>query len=167
MINTATRKRAVHLSGARGLMLIQALAVGDRKHADLAQEFDVEEKTVSNFADRNRLAIRMAAQDQANKIAGLWIARKELRIATYQAEADRNLQLIEDMQEAVAAFSESAEIPMTPDVDKLARLQSNIFRAMSAVAEENGDLPSRAPEPPRQAQVRLVIEGLDDWDTAA
>jgi hypothetical protein len=166
MTDTAIRQRSVKITGARALMLIQALAVGDRKYADLADDFAVEEKTITNFADRNRMAIREAARDQASKVAGLWIVRKELRIATYQAEAERNLELIEDMQEAVRAFSESAEIPMSPDTDKLARLQSNIFRAMQAVAEECGDLPSRQAEPPKQSGVRYIIEGLENWDAA-
>jgi hypothetical protein len=160
----ATRGRRLY--GARELMLIQDLAAGDQTYGELAERYEVAEQSINNFAHRNRHRITAAAHSQVEAMAGLWIIRKELRVATYQAEADRNLLLIDNIEAAVADISESVGTPISPDTDKITRLQANIFRALAAVAEESGQLPTRTPADDRP-RLRHVVEGLDGWDDPA
>jgi hypothetical protein len=160
---TATRGRRLY--GARELMLIQDLAVGDHTYSELAERYDVAEQSINNFANRNRQRIADAARGQVEALANLWITRKEMRIATYQAEADRNLLLIDNIEAAVADISESVGVPVSPDTDKITRLQTNVFRALASAAEETGQLPTRSPAENRP-RLRHVIEGLDGWEGA-
>jgi hypothetical protein len=135
------RQRAPKLTGARELLLIEELATGDLAHAELAERFECAEHTITNFASRNSDRIAAAAQAQVAKLpAEVWIGRKEMRLAQYQAEVLRNLRLIEEMEETAAATAESLGLPgLGPDPDKIARLQTNIFRALAAAREESGD----------------------------
>lgn len=153
---TEVRQRSPRLTGARRLLLIQDLAVGDMKAEDLAEKYGVEVKTIYNFADRERIAIGAAARDQADKCSGLLYSRKEARLALYDGEIERNLELISDLEESLGMVA-SADI---------VRLQGSIFKAAEAIAVETGDLPSRAPQQPQSAGVRLIIEGLDDDEAA-
>ena len=136
-------------------MLIQDLAVGDMSHADLAAKYEVEPKTVTNFAYRNKHRVAVIAQNQVDELAGLWIARKQYRVATYQAEVDRNLELINDMVESLSHF------PIPPETDKITRLQAVILKALKDVAVEAGQVKG---DPETRQLVRDVIEGLDSWD---
>jgi len=145
-------------------MLIHDLAVGDTQQADLAEKYDVgDAQVIANFAQRNKHKITEAKQDLSNRMVGLWVQRKELRVACYEAEIDRNLIMIEDIQGAVSDISQSTGIPISPDTDKIMRLQSNIFRALQSVAEETGQLPTRSPDLGNAKVVRHIIEGLENW----
>jgi hypothetical protein len=154
---TNTRQRAPKLIGARELMLIEELAVADHSHAELAERLGVAEKTVDNFASRNRDRIAAAARDQTDKLAGLWIARKELRIAEYQSMYERDRKMIEDMEETAEAFAESADLPgLGPDVDKVVKLHGDMRSILSTVADETGQLSPRMPERPQRGHIHII-----------
>src|ERR1044072_6122073 len=157
---TQTRQRAVKITGARKYLLIQDLAGGDRKYGDLPDEYEVEEKTIRNIASECRYEIQQAARDQADKVirSGLFYARKAVRLAMYEDEIKRNLDLIEKIQAESEAISASVGLPAPPDTDKIARLQTNMFKAAQSMAEETGQLASRQPEPPRSAGVKYVYD---------
>ena len=149
-------RRSAQLTGARELMLIQDLAVGDMSHADLAEKYEVAEHTVTNFAWRKKHRIAEVAQNQVDELVGLWIARKELRVATYQVEVERNLELINDMVESLSHF------PIPPETDKITRLQAVILKALKDVAVEAGQVRAAGDQDDRPV-VRHVVEGLDAW----
>ena len=137
-------------------MLIQDLAVGDMSHADLAEKYEVATQTITNFASRKKHRIAEVAQNQVDELVGLWVARKELRVATYQAEIERNLELINDMVDSLMHF------PIPPETDKITRLQAVILKALKDVAVEAGQVRAAGDQDDRPV-VRHIIEGLDAW----
>ena len=159
---TETRTRAPrspNITGARELRLIEELAVGDRSYAELAEAYELSNtSTIANFANRNRQRIAEAARGQADHLRHLWVTRKEMRIVTYQAEIERNIRLIEGIEEAVADISNSVGLPISPDTDKIARLQANMFRAQQAVAEETGEA-----HPTQSYRYTLEGEDVEGW----
>lgn len=152
------RLRARRLTGARELTCIEDCATGDMSIEELADKYEVEPHTIENFKGRHRRAIAAAAAKQLDANAHLWITRKELRLATWQAEADRCIRLIEDIEAACADISESTGMPISPDTDKISRLQSNLFRALAAIDSlDDGEGPKT---------LRHRIEGLEGWPNA-
>lgn len=136
---TITRPRAIKFTGARELMLIEELAVGDKTHAELAEMFECEEKTITNASSRLRDRIAAAAEKQTAQLTGIWVARKEMRLAQLQGEIERNLRLIEDMETTAREFAESANLPgLGPDPDKLTKLQGIVLKAIAQAREESG-----------------------------
>jgi hypothetical protein len=126
------------------LRLQREIAAGEKTYEQLAEEFDVTDDTISAFAKRYRDAIELIRQDFANEFAGLWIARKEARLAEFQQD-------VEDINEAVEAGDEE-------DWTKLLRVKHTALRY---VAEELGHLPGRPQIHVEQAKVTYVVEGVD------
>lgn len=157
----AVRQRAPNLVGVRELMLIEELATADRTHADLAEEFGVSTSAIDNFVARNKGRIAAAAQAQTDQLVGLWITRKQMRLAIYRAAIDTDMQIIADMPEAYDALSDSVRVPMGPDPAKVAQLQGVILRALEAVARETGQFGDQQQQGP--SKLRHVVEGLEGW----
>jgi hypothetical protein len=76
------------IRGRERLALVHALAANDQSADQLAEQFGRTEPTVHQFAMRNRAEIAEARRQMAGEFSGLWIARKEARLAEYQQKYD-------------------------------------------------------------------------------
>jgi len=126
------------------LRLQRELAAGEKTYEELALEFDVTEDTISNFSKRYKLEIETIRRELADEFAGLWIAKKEARLAEFQQD-------VEDINDAVEAGDED-------DWSKLLRVKHTALRY---VAEELGHLPGRPQIHVENAKVTYQVEGVD------
>jgi gas vesicle protein len=151
-----TAAQAARIRGTDELALILDLAVGDLTAEQLADKYGKKTRTIYNFKHDNRHKIAEQKRHLGNEMATLWIARKEMRVKVYELQADKNMGLIEQIED------EAAQQMDLPDSDKIARLQDRIFKALGAAAEELGHLPTRTPgEGPAPVQLRHTIKGVD------
>jgi hypothetical protein len=131
-------RRHQPLSGRNKLYVIRALATGDPKQSVLAEMFGVGRNAITNFKDRNRRAIDEVRQAIDDEFAGLWVARKEARLAELEWMIDILADAIEEM----------------PDVDMI-RVRASLLKNVS---EELGQLPPR--QQVVSARVTHVVEGF-------
>jgi len=82
--------------------------------------------------------------DFANEFAGLWIARKEARLAAYERDVD-DVERVE------------GEDGVTPELRRVKQA------ALRAVAEELGQLPARL-SVQMEGTIKTIIEGIDPMD---
>jgi hypothetical protein len=141
--------------GRRRLALIRDLALGEWTPDHIAEQIGLPADDVRAFAREHEKEIdevRAAlAGHLAIETAGLWITKKQNRIAEYQAEA-------EEIDEFLAAERKNG-----PDFNRLVRdairMKLDLFRQ---TAEELGAYPQRAAAPARQGStVHYVIETDD------
>ena len=130
-------------NGYLRLRLIQELARGEKTHERLGEEFEVSPSTIGDFAKRYKREIEEAREDLSDVFAGLWVARKEARLAEYQQD-------IEDLTDAVELLEEPRS--------KLLRVKHTALRY---VAEELGHLPGRVQLHVENAKVTYAVEGVD------
>jgi predicted transcriptional regulator len=122
--------------------LICELAKGERTQVELAEDFGVDQSTVSAFMKRHAGEIIEVQRDIADKYLGLWIADKALRLAEIQ-------QIIDDI-ETVTGDNGS------PDAD-LVRVK---LTALRNAAEELGQLPARVIHKV-EGSIKTIIVGVD------
>jgi hypothetical protein len=158
------------IRGRERLALVHALATGDQTHDQLGEQFNRSEIAVHQFAVRNRAEIAEARRAMAGEFSGLWIARKEARLAEYQQKYDDIDATLSEHDDAVRALLEGtddkgerrrlfASLLSHPDVNRYVTTQ---LRILASVAEEMGHLPSRTPgEGPAQVLLRHEVVGVD------
>ena len=118
--------------------LCRELAAGEVKRAALARKYGVTPAAITLFAKRHGAEIDAIKRDLDDQFAGLWIADKAARIATYQADLE---------QSSTGGFGTHFE---------QIRTRTQILRA---VAEELGQLPGK--QPIISAVVQHIIVGVD------
>lgn len=139
--------------GRARLALLRDLAMGEWTYAEIAKQLQIPAKEISGFAEEHEAEIaevRAAlAGELAIETAGLWISKKQNRLAELQAE-------YEDVDEALVAFGRDRWSTHHKDMH---RAKLSILRA---VAEELGALPARSDAPQRQGDtVHYIIESED------
>jgi hypothetical protein len=135
-------RRDYPLSGRNRLYVIRALAVGDPKPAALARQFGVQRNAITMFQQRNRRAIDEVRKAVDDEFAGLWVARKEARLAEYE-------WMIDILGEAIEA---------NYDADMI-RVRAGLLKNVS---EELGQLPPRTQVV--SARVVHVVEGFSSTE---
>lgn len=135
------------------LALLRDLALGEWTYAEIAHQLKVPVKDISQFAEEHKVEIAEVrgalAGELAEETAGLWIAKKQNRIAELQAE-------YEDVDEALDTYGRNRWSTHHKDMH---RAKLSILRA---VAEELGALPARSDAPQRQGDtVHYIIESED------
>jgi hypothetical protein len=140
------------IRGRERLALVHALAANDRTQDQLAEQFDRHEQAIAQFSVRNRAEIDEARRQMAGEFSGLWIARKEARLAEYQLKYDD----IDVKAERRRLFS---SLLSHADVNRYTLTQ---LRILASTAEEMGHLPSRTPgEGPATVMLRHEVVGVD------
>lgn len=132
------------------------MAVGALTPAELRAKYNATAGAIKAFRARHAEAIEAIRADLNNRFAGLWIAEKEARIASYQAD----VELVDAEVERVLAERDStiakatggvieadedgelldAQLTVATDLGRLSRIK---HRALRSVAEELGQLPTR------------------------
>lgn len=81
--------------GRRGVLtpsqkreLMRELAIRTKTHVELGEQFGMSRTGIGNFAKRHEFEIDEMRNDLENQFAGLWIAKKENRLADYQEDLD-------------------------------------------------------------------------------
>lgn len=133
---------------AVSMRLIRELALTNKTQRQLAEEYGVVQSSICAFSERNADAINDVRENAEDEFAGLWVAKKQNRVAAYKEQidyiADRIGEGLED--DPVAAL-------------KVAQA------ALKAVAEEMGQLTARvAVQADVQAKVRYEIVGVNPED---
>jgi hypothetical protein len=158
------------IRGRERLALVHALAANDQTQDQLAERFGRHEQAIAQFSVRNRAEIAEARRAMAGEFSGLWIARKEARLAEYQQKYDDIDVTLSEHDETVRALLAGCE-----DKGERRRLFSSLLshadvnryvltqlRILASTAEEMGHLPSRTPgEGPAQVQLRHEVVGVD------
>lgn len=131
------KRSASKIPAYRRYALCRELATGEKTKTVLAQEYGVSVSAISQFAKRNadRIAQILAAID--SEFAGLWLADKVQRIASYQDD----MELSADGSRA----DHFEQIRTRTDIRK-------------AVAEELGQLPTRGVQV--SGTVTHILEGV-------
>lgn len=117
--------------------LIRELAEEKVTQVELAERYGVTPVSIGNFKKRHWTEITDVRDDLDNQFAGLWIAKKEARLAEYQDDVDR--------------------IGETLNHELLKAKQI----ALRSAAEEMGQLPSRFSMQVNTAPVTYKINGVD------
>lgn len=117
--------------------LCRELATGEMSGAALGKKYGVTRQAISAFAKRHAREVDDIKAQLDDEFAGLWIADKAARIATYQADIEQSL-----------------------DGDYAGHYEQVRTRhaAMRAVSEELGQLPPRATV--AIVPVQHIIEGV-------
>lgn len=126
------------ISGYKKLELMRLLATGEHSVSDLAVMYESAEGTIRQFRERHKVQIAEIVANMEDQFAGLWIAKKENRIAEYQSQAEK--------------FRDA------DDPKLVARTQT----ALRSVAEELGALPQRLQVQQEKQTVHVVLEGVDN-----
>ncbi|MET0416929.1 MAG: hypothetical protein ABW022_13005 [Actinoplanes sp.] len=143
--------REPKLAGRHKLTTMRKLASG-LSHADVARDMDVTPPAVTAFAQRNAEAIAEIKADLKNEYAGLWIAKKEARIAELQ-------RLAEDMQAELEERDDEGNLVYDGSTSEGRRV---VMAAMRQASEELGQLVAKADLTQKQeVKYRVEIEGGD------
>jgi hypothetical protein len=139
----AEDKPAVTSSGAkiplhRRYALCRELAKGERTRTVLAREFGVTSSAITKFARVNAARIEQIRAAIDSEFAGLWLADKTQRIASYEADLE-----LSGEGERAGHFEQI-------------RTRTEIRKA---VAEELGQLPTRGVQV--TGTVTHILEGID------
>jgi len=122
--------------------LIVELATSGKTQAKLAEEYGVVESSISEFKTRHRQTIEQVRADQENEFAGIAIAEKATRLATYLDVLDTALKPVPKVNAKGEIMyglpDENGERHPIMEID--AGVAQKILRN---VAEELGHLPNR------------------------
>lgn len=129
------------------LELMRALATGEHTQVELARRYDADQSSISYFASRHAEEIADIRARLDDEFAGLWIAAKRSRIAEYQQQVDDIAELLSGAEDKRANVN-YAEVVRTAQA------------ALKAVAEELGQLPTRA-QVEHSGGINIKINGLD------
>jgi len=118
------------------------LATSGKTQAKLAEEYGVVESSISEFKTRHRQTIEQVRADQENEFAGIAIAEKATRLATYLDVLDTALKPVPKVNAKGEIMyglpDENGERHPIMEID--AGVAQKILRN---VAEELGHLPNR------------------------
>jgi hypothetical protein len=131
--------------------LQRLLAEGNHSKAQLAKQFGASVEGIREFEKRHVATIQAMRDDLNNRFAGLWIADKEQRVASYMADVElveaETARVLDARNEPKAGAPEpdedgelAAEVTVATDLGRLSRIK---HRALRSVAEELGQLPTR------------------------
>jgi hypothetical protein len=154
---------SVLYTGRARLALIRDLALAEWSPRELADQLGLPQEDIAYFANEHADDIAEVRQALAGQLAietaGLWIAKKQLRIAELQAEVER-------IDETLKELREDREISWSRSHRDMLHTKLAIFRQ---TADELGAYPQRQQPPARQGTtVHYVIESEDeDTDTEA
>lgn len=172
------------LRGQVAYGLIRDLAEGTQSNARLARKYDVNASTISEFKIKNADRIAAVRADLDNRMAGLWAAEKERRIAEYQ----QDIALLNDSIEAQEAWIRELERQIADSEDglladddpstlvaikRLPRAERELgamlkrkHAALRSISEELGQLPNRMTLTLQGGEqpVRHEIVGVDPDD---
>lgn len=118
--------------------LARELATGEKTQTQLAKEYGVNRSTVCKFAKKHKARIDEIRAHLDDEFAGLWLADKAQRIASYQDD-----------------YELSRRHPKADYFEQI-RTRNDIRKA---VAEELGQLPARGVAV--SGTVTHVLEGVD------
>jgi predicted transcriptional regulator len=121
--------------------IIRLLAVNELTQKAIAERYGVQQSAVSSFSRRYADRIAEVRAELDNALAGLWIAKKENRVAHYM-----------DMAE------ESDDVNLDADWNERRRVKA---AALRAVADELGQIPNRSTVTVDQT-VRFEVSGAED-----
>lgn len=108
--------------------------------SQLAEKYGVTQPAISQFAARHKAEIDEVKDDIENEFAGLWIANKADRLATYQEQAER--------------------LAGTDDPACVRAVQN----ALRQVAEEMGHIPNRVDVRADVRRTNYLIDGANPED---
>lgn len=117
-----TAPRKPRIRGRLALAILVDLAAGDLTFRELAEKYDRHTTDLHAFAHKpeNEDAVRAMRAQAGDRLAGLWISRKENRVAELQASYERLTADLGDARDPAAERAAQA--------------------ALRAVAEELGQL---------------------------
>lgn len=144
--------------------LLEGLSHG-AEHKELADMLGVTKTSVTNFANRNRALIAARRSEDAARFSTLWIARKEHRIAEYQADVELINRLLvegEGLRTEITFAEDGTPVEVKITDSGTAALLGRKSRIMHQVAEELGQLPARQQINIIQpTQVSYQVSGVD------
>lgn len=131
--------------GHRKQLILRDLAEGKMTYGKIAEKFGISVSRVSDIArwPASREIIEAMRQDLEDQFAGLWVAKKQNRIADYE-------QQIEDIDETMRNA-------LTVD-PALVRARAALVRS---VAEEMAQLPNRVTVQVQKRRVENLLDGVD------
>lgn len=141
--------------GRQRLMLISGLAMGEWSHEELAAQNRVCPQDIRDFAEEFSREIQEVAQALAGHLsietAGIWVTKKQHRMAEYQAEIEEIDQYLAELREKGLRWSRSHR--------DMLRARMDLYRQ---VADEVGAYPQRQAAPVRQGtSVHYIIDTED------
>jgi hypothetical protein len=137
------------------LSLLRDLALGEWSYAELARQIGVTTADIADFAEVNAMEIAEVKASLAGQLAvetaGLWITKKQNRIAEIQSDVEEVGDILREMAENGVRWSRSHK--------DMLKFRLDGFRQ---VADELGAMPQRSAAPTRQgSSVHYVIESED------
>ena len=148
------------MRGRTRLALIRDLAMGEWSHRELADQLGLTAKEIAAFSEEEHEAITEVKSALAGQLAietsGLWISKKQNRVAELEALFADNAQAIEYLR----------SLPITDGTGLGSRRHANLARSQLAILgaaateyEPRRGTPT-APDSDRNV-VHYIIEGLD------
>lgn len=143
------------IRGRQRLALIRDIAIGEWNTDSLAQMYGIPVQVLSDFAGQHAEEIQEVSAALSGTLdiatAGLWITKKQKRLAEYQ-------QAIDDIDEELQALREAGL--------RWSRAHRDMFRARldlyRQAADELGAYPQRSAAPSRQGLgVQYIIDSED------
>lgn len=125
--------------------LIREAAQMELTQTELAAKYGVTQSAISHFIQRHADEIEAVKREIENEFAGLWIAKKEARLA--------------ELQQDVEDINELGEL-VTKD-HRYHNLMKRKQDALKAVAEELGQLPPRVNVSVDNKTVNYKVEGIE------
>jgi hypothetical protein len=144
------------IRGRVRLGLIRDLAMGEWDYSSLARQTGFSARDIEAFAEEHAEEIAEVSQALSGQLpmetAGLWLTKKQNRLAEYQAEIEDIEQTIEELRANGVGWSRAHR--------DMLRIKIDLFRQ---AADELGAYPQRAAAPARQGStVHYVIETDDN-----
>lgn len=134
------------------LKLIRELATGEHTQSDLAARYGVDQSAISLFRSRHAERIADVAARLDDEFAGLWVAEKAARIATYQEQ-------IEHVADLLTTPPEEDERGAGVNVST-AELMRTQAAALRAIADELGQIPARV-QVQHSGSLDVRLNGVD------
>lgn len=126
--------------------LIVDLALSGKSQSALAERYGVVQASVSEFAARHAAEIQAVRDDSENEFAGIAIAEKAVRLATYADILEKALKPTPKVAGKDASYVLMPEDPDNPGAERRPVMEIDAAAALKAlrnVAEELGHLPNR------------------------
>lgn len=123
--------RALERADVR-VQVIRAIAMGDKTNTQIARDFGVTESAIRQFKQRHEFRIDQVRKALDNEYAGIALASKVARVATYSDQVLKILEVLEDPAQVARAGMGYAE---------LARVAQ---QGMRSIADELGQIPTRS-----------------------
>jgi hypothetical protein len=154
--------------GHRRLSLIRDLAMGELSSAEIARAMGLDTRDIENFRETFRIEISEVRAALAGRLAietaGLWISKKQNRVAELQADVDEinaQLQAMRDVTLSGADRVIKEEIGMgSRQWQTMMRMKQNIMKLVADEYSARGEAKDRAEDDDRNV-VHYVIE-MDD-----